>query len=362
MKRPEEGKRHLARLTSLVADPMGLSDVLNYLSLAPGKDVLAPRFPGRRGQHGHGRVMLGGNSEDRPSCCPCPRVPRSGQLELAPEALTKFLAGAGNMPQGKRDVPANLQVTVTHDDKAQARATWCAVLRGSDPVARQRGNRLLGAHGPRRPRIDGDVFNGADDNASGSAGLLEIATAYAQGKEKPRRSIVFLSVSGEELGLWGSAYYADHPTWPLDKIVADINTDMIGRSGRSPADGAIAVTPSHKHASSRRWCRTRRASARARHVVPAATSTTAQRPLQLREEGHPRGVLLQRRARGLPPGHRPRRQARRRQDGAHRAARVLDPTGTSERVSACRLSGFRMRPEEAARCAEWRISCSIGPP
>jgi Zn-dependent M28 family amino/carboxypeptidase len=59
---------------------------------------------------------------------------------------------------------------------------------------------------------------------------------------------VFLSVSGEELGLWGSDWYGDHPTWPLARIVADINIDMIGRAGG--ADGepiAMQITPSHQH-------------------------------------------------------------------------------------------------------------------
>ncbi|MFY9345762.1 MAG: M28 family peptidase [Planctomycetota bacterium] len=96
-------------------------------------------------------------------------------------------------------------------------------------------------------RLDGDVFNGADDNASGTSGLLELAEAFATGS-KPERSIVFLSVSGEELGLWGSDWYGAHPTWPLDKIVANVNIDMIGRAGAGDG-GAILmqVTPSHQH-------------------------------------------------------------------------------------------------------------------
>jgi len=88
---------------------------------------------------------------------------------------------------------------------------------------------------------------GADDNASGSAGLLAIATAYANAKTRPRRSIIFLSVSGEELGLWGSQFYADNPTWQLDKIVANINTDMIGRSGPESGPQEVTVTPSYRH-------------------------------------------------------------------------------------------------------------------
>jgi Zn-dependent M28 family amino/carboxypeptidase len=123
-----------------------------------------------------------------------------------------------------------------------------AVWRGSDPKLRDEAI-IYSAHMDHvGVRMDGEVFNGADDNASGSAGLLAIAGAYANAKEKPRRSIIFLSVSGEELGLWGSQYYSDNSTWQLDKIVANINTDMIGRSGPESGPDEVTVTPSYRHA------------------------------------------------------------------------------------------------------------------
>lgn len=79
----------------------------------------------------------------------------------------------------------------------------------------------------------GDViYYGADDDGSGTVGVLEIAEAFAKAKadgKGPRRNILFMTVSGEEKGLWGSEYYGDHPTVPLDKTTADLNIDMIGR-------------------------------------------------------------------------------------------------------------------------------------
>lgn len=96
---------------------------------------------------------------------------------------------------------------------------------------------------------NGGVFNGADDNASGTSSVLEIAEAFARlpKNERPKRSVMFLAVSGEELGLWGSDHFSTHPTWPLDKIVANINMDMLGRStAKVPAD-AVAVTPTFKN-------------------------------------------------------------------------------------------------------------------
>lgn len=75
--------------------------------------------------------------------------------------------------------------------------------------------------------VKGDsIYNGAHDNASGVASVLEIARIYSQIKPRPKRSVLFVLQTGEELGLLGSAYFAAHPTVPKDRIVADVNTDM----------------------------------------------------------------------------------------------------------------------------------------
>lgn len=89
----------------------------------------------------------------------------------------------------------------------------------------------------------GQIYNGSDDNASGTSALLEIAQAIADGP-RPSRSVAFLWVSGEEKGLLGSAYFADHIPLPDgSKIVADINLDMVSRN-----DGhSVGITPSEKH-------------------------------------------------------------------------------------------------------------------
>jgi len=83
------------------------------------------------------------------------------------------------------------------------------------------------------PRAD-SIFNGADDDGSGSVSVLEIAEAFATGPVKPKRSILFIWHAGEEKGLWGSEYFTDHPTVPRDSIVAELNMDMVGRG--QPAD------------------------------------------------------------------------------------------------------------------------------
>ncbi|MDT8347093.1 MAG: M28 family metallopeptidase [Flavobacteriaceae bacterium] len=79
---------------------------------------------------------------------------------------------------------------------------------------------------------DGNVFNGADDDGSGSMALLEIAEAFNQAAKEgkgPRRSVLILHVTGEEIGLYGSKYYTDNPIFPLANTVANLNIDMIGR-------------------------------------------------------------------------------------------------------------------------------------
>ena len=90
----------------------------------------------------------------------------------------------------------------------------------------------------------GEIFNGSDDNASGTSALLEIAEAFGDGP-RPARSVAFLWVSGEEKGLLGSQWFSDHVSLPEGyKIVADINLDMVSRN-----DGkSIGITPSDKHA------------------------------------------------------------------------------------------------------------------
>jgi hypothetical protein len=79
---------------------------------------------------------------------------------------------------------------------------------------------------------DSVIYYGADDDGSGTTSVLEIAQTFAAARDKgfrPRRTMVFMTVSGEEKGLWGSKYYTDHPVFPLDSTSVDLNIDMVGR-------------------------------------------------------------------------------------------------------------------------------------
>lgn len=88
--------------------------------------------------------------------------------------------------------------------------------------------------GVGKPDDTGDsIYNGALDNATGTAGLLQLATAFMKAAQKPERTIVFLAVTAEEQGLWGSNYYANHPVYPLKKTVANINMDVLNNKGKT---------------------------------------------------------------------------------------------------------------------------------
>jgi hypothetical protein len=85
-------------------------------------------------------------------------------------------------------------------------------------------------------RLD-SIYNGADDDGSGTVSVLEIAEAFASAKTRPKRSLLFVWHTGEEAGLYGSEYYTDHPTVPRDSIVAQLNMDMVGRGAATDITG-----------------------------------------------------------------------------------------------------------------------------
>lgn len=138
----------------------------------------------------------------------------------------------------KRDfkaIPLNLNATLTIQTKLKYSTSHnvIALLKGSTQADEYI---LYTAHwdhfGIGKPDAKGDsIFNGAVDNASGVAAVLSVARRFAQLKDKPKRSIVFLTVTGEEQGLLGSEYYATHPVYPLNKTVADLNMDALGDYG-----------------------------------------------------------------------------------------------------------------------------------
>src|SRR3982750_175852 len=117
------------------------------------------------------------------------------------------------------------------------RATGCLATAAAAAVAGRRG----GAPGRVTAGAENDrIWNGADDDGSGTVAVMAIARAFAEGA-KPKRSVLLVWHAGEERGLWGSRYFADYPTVPIDRIVAQLNIDMIGRNRDDKASDANTV-------------------------------------------------------------------------------------------------------------------------
>ena len=111
-------------------------------------------------------------------------------------------------------------------------------LKGTDPIASQ-DLIVVSAHYDHIGQRGADINNGADDNGSGTTTVLELAEAFVQARKAgvgPKRSVLFLLVTGEEKGLLGSEYYSENPVFPLDKTIADVNIDMVGRVDDAHAD------------------------------------------------------------------------------------------------------------------------------
>jgi hypothetical protein len=130
-------------------------------------------------------------------------------------------------PEKKLSASVSVRVDNVHTQNV------VGILEGSDPTLKNEYV-AIGAHydhvgmNPNAPGPD-KIWNGADDDGSGTVAVMNIAEAFSKGAEKPKRSILFIWHAGEEKGLWGSRYYTDNPTVPITSIITQLNIDMIGR-------------------------------------------------------------------------------------------------------------------------------------
>jgi hypothetical protein len=154
-------------------------------------------------------------------------------------------ARAGSEPI-VRELPG-LGVTVEMKDSITSSLTapnTVGILEGSDPRLKHE-YLVFSAHMDHigiTPGQRDSINNGADDDGSGTVGVMELAEAFSRPGARPKRSIIFLTVSGEEKGLWGSKHFADNPPVPINQIVADVNIDMIGRNW---PDTIVAIGKEH---------------------------------------------------------------------------------------------------------------------
>ena len=147
------------------------------------------------------------------------------------EKLGKALYANIHTDDKSKVVPSNLTVAIASDSEDVISENVVAYIKGSE-----KPNEILviSAHLDHEGVKDGEIYNGADDDGSGTVAIVEIAKAFKQAADAghgPKRSILFLHVTAEEKGLLGSQYYTDvEPIFPLENTVANLNIDMIGRT------------------------------------------------------------------------------------------------------------------------------------
>jgi hypothetical protein len=158
------------------------------------------------------------------------RATPSPELEAAARWAASEFASFGLQAEG--DVGYLQWYLAAPGDPAEA-VNVIGRLAGSDPALRDEFV-VIAAHfdhlGVGEPVAEDSVYNGADDNGSGTAAVLELAEAFASLATPPRRSVLFVLFSGEERGLLGSSYYSEHPAAPMASTTAMINLDMLGRN------------------------------------------------------------------------------------------------------------------------------------
>jgi len=200
-----------------------------------GFSSVEQQYPGIASQLGSSKYLKG----SKPLVFDLPAMPRI--IFVHRTVADELLKGTGHTLEDlQKNIDANLKsqsfiipgkrLKITEVSKTEELilhnvAAW---IEGSDPDLRKEIV-IFSGHADHVGMAGGQIHPGADDNASGCAAILEIAQAFQSLPKKPLRSILFLWVTGEEIGLFGSQSYVNNPLFPLEKTVADLNIDMIGR-------------------------------------------------------------------------------------------------------------------------------------
>ena len=195
---------------------------IGLVRLTQGEQEEWLRFAGFRRNNANRGFAIG----ERPSGLP--------SMDLSPNAAKSVLEGAPTAEDVPTALGKTVELTVSGQLETKNTQNVVAIWPGTDATLKSEYV-ALGAHydhvGVGRPNATGDgIFNGADDDGSGTVSLLAICEALVKGKVSSKRSLLFVWHCGEEKGLWGSEYFTSHPTVPIDKITAQLNIDMIGRS------------------------------------------------------------------------------------------------------------------------------------
>jgi hypothetical protein len=172
--------------------------------------------------------------------------PANGQNYLQSYCINRSFNSL-HMPQYSLISCGNLKNSGTSGKDEFVLHNVAAWIEGCDPVLKSEYV-VFSCHADHIGTRDDSICAGADDDASGCAALLEIAEAFRNQDKKPLRSVVFLWLTGEEIGLFGSQAYVNDPLFPLENTIADLNMDMIGRvkgvadsTSETPVSGPLGV-------------------------------------------------------------------------------------------------------------------------
>ena len=192
---------------------------------AAGLVVVANTFPRKMATPTKGNMYLTKNPNVFAT------ITVSNEIASALLGRTAILSTDGLKAVNKGSYYAETKLTVDKTTANLESSNVIGLLEGTD---KKDEFVVLSGHYDHLGKRDTVIFYGADDDGSGTTSVLQMAEAFSKAKKKgdgPRRSIVFITVSGEEKGLWGSQYYSEHPLFPVAKTTVDLNTDMVGRVG-----------------------------------------------------------------------------------------------------------------------------------
>ena len=191
-------------------------------------------------------------ADEKPSSAPIP-IPPMIMIKRASAEKLFSKSGVGfkdAMAQAEKNdfKPIDLKQQATiiekYESKTGTSSNVVGYIEGSDPNLKAEAV-LFSAHYDAYGVENGQIFNGAADNALGTSEMLAVAEAYSKMKVKPKRSMIFLAVTGEEYGLYGSKYWADNPTWELAKIAGNLNLDGIGTEVYGPVKNMVGFGAEH---------------------------------------------------------------------------------------------------------------------
>jgi Zn-dependent M28 family amino/carboxypeptidase len=184
-------------------------------SARPAAIIVVDRTGATGGSPGEGHLA---DPEQRSTASP--------QITLLSAAASDFYA---SLKAGASDTKATIHVAAPQEKPVKVRNV-IGILRGSDPDLQDTAVLLTAHYDHLGERADHRIYNGANDDGSGTVSVMEVARALSALKPHPRRSIVFMAFFGEEKGLMGSRYYVRHPLWPIEKTIAQLNLEQLGRT------------------------------------------------------------------------------------------------------------------------------------